>query len=221
MPAIDSKKIDFARSALKKEKIFTLTELVSILECSSRTAQAKLKLWKACTSYNQNGKYYTLPEIPHFNDHGLWRFKRVAFSQHGNLKKTIVYLVTNSPAGLSGRQLGELPGLSPQSFLHHFRKCQGIYREKHGGVYVYFSDDVLAYEQQVQQRKSLINKSAVITISDSEAVMILAAIIRQHGISTEDILALPEIKRSKMKPANIRGFMEFHGLLKKIPDSGR
>ena len=65
-----------------------------------------------------------------------------------------------------------------------------------------------------------INKSAVITISDPEAVMILVAIIRQHGISVEDILDLPEIKKSKLKPANIQGFMEFHGLLKKIPDSG-
>ena len=90
MPIVDSKKLDFARSTLKKEKIFTLNQLVSILECSSRTAQAKLKLWKTYTSYNQNGKYYTLPEIPHFNEHGLWRFKRAVFSKYGNLKKTIM-----------------------------------------------------------------------------------------------------------------------------------
>lgn len=75
MPVIDSKKIGFARSAVKREKIFTLNRLVSILDCSSRTAQAKLKLWKVYTSYNQNGKYYTLPEIPHFDVHGLWRHK--------------------------------------------------------------------------------------------------------------------------------------------------
>ncbi|MFZ0451132.1 MAG: hypothetical protein WAL98_17990 [Desulfatiglandaceae bacterium] len=75
MPVIDSKKIGFARSAVKREKIFTLNRLVSILDCSSRTAQAKLKLWKVYTSYNQNGKYYTLPENPHFDGHGLWRHK--------------------------------------------------------------------------------------------------------------------------------------------------
>ena len=69
MPIIDSKKIDYARSAVKREKIFTLKRLVSILDCSSRTAQVKLKLWKAYTSYNKNGKYYTLPEIPHFDVH--------------------------------------------------------------------------------------------------------------------------------------------------------
>lgn len=221
MPIIDSSKLNFARSSIKKEKIFTLNKLVSILGCSSRTAQAKLKLWKAYTSYNQNGKYYTLPEIPRFNDHGIWRFKEVAFSKHGNLKKTIVYLVFSASAGLTGKELGEILGLSPQSFLHHFRKYPGIYREKHDGVYVYFSDDASVYERQVQQRMSLISRSAVVAISDSEAVMILVAIIREQGISAEEILALPEIKKSKLKLSDIQGFMVHHGLLKKIPDSRR
>ena len=216
---INSKKLDFARSIIKKEKIFTINKLVSILECSSRTAQAKLKLWKTYTSYNQNGKYYALPEIPHFNDYGLWRFKKAAFSKHGNLKKTIVYLVSSAPDGLTGRQIGEILGLAPQSFLHHFRKCPGIYREKHDGVYVYFSDDTSVYEIQVQKRKFLISRFAVITISDFEAVMILVAIIQQHSISAEDILSLPKIKKSKLKLTQIQSFMEYHGLLKKIPDS--
>jgi len=219
MPVIDSKKIGFARSAVKREKIFTLNRLVSILDCSSRTAQAKLKLWKACTSYNRNGKYYTLPEIPHFDVHGLWRHKDVAFSRHGNLKKTIVHLVISAPDGLSGRQLGELLGLSPQSFLHHFRKCPGICREKHGGIYVYFADTAVVYERQVRQRRSIVCRPPLVAITDPEAIMILVAIIKHHGISTEDILALPEIKKSKMTKPAIQGFLEYHGLVKKIPDS--
>jgi len=219
MSIIDSKKIDFARAAVKKEKIFTLNKLVSILGCSSRTAQAKLKLWKAHTSYNQNGKYYTLPEIPHFDIHGIWQFKKVAFSEHGNLKKTVVCLVTSARAGLTGKQLGELLGLSPQSFMHHFRNCPGICREKHAGVYVYFSDDMSVYEKQVQQRTALVCRPAVISLSDPEAVMLLVAIIKNHGISAEDLQALPEIKKSKMKLAAIQGFLQFHGLVKKTPDS--
>jgi len=219
MPIIDPKKIDLAKASIKKEKIITLKMLVSILTCSSRTAQTKLKLWGAYTSYNQNGKYYTLPEIPHFDVHGIWRFNKVAFSKHGNLKNTIIHLVTSAPAGLTGKQLGELLGLSPQSFLHHFRNCPGICREKHDGVYVYFSEDTSAYKRQVQQRTSLVCRSAIVTISDPEAIMILVAIIRNYGISAKEILALPEIKKSKMKLTAIQGFLEYHGLEKKIPDS--
>lgn len=217
MSIIDPKKIDLAKSTAKRKKIFTLSMLISILDCSSRTAQAKLKLWNAYTSYNQNGKYYTLPEIPHFNIHGLWRFKKVAFSKHGNLKKTIVHLVATASSGLTGRQLGELLGLSPQSFLHHFRNCPGICRDKYDGVYVYFSDDTSVYERQIQQRSSFVCRQAIITISDSEAIIILVAIIKNYGISAEEILALPEIKKSKMKLTAVQGFLEYYGLVKKIP----
>lgn len=206
---------------LEKIKVFNIGKLASILTCSIPNARIKLKKWQAYTSYNQNGKYYTLPQTPNFDQYGLWQYKDVAFSKHGNLRNTIIHLVTVSSAGLSGREIGDLLGLSPQSFLHHFRKCPGIYREKHDGVYVYFSDDTAVYERQVQQRMSLVSRSAVVSISDSEAIMILVAIIREHGISAEDILELPEIKKSKLKLANIQGFMAYHGLLKKIPDSRR
>jgi len=219
MPIIDTQKINFARSTVKKQKIFTLKKLVSILNCSSRTAQTKIKQWTAHTSYNQNGKYYTLPEIPQFDIHGIWRFKNAAFSKHGNLKKTIVHLVNTSPEGFTGKQLGELLGLSPQSFLHHFRHCQGICREKHAGVYVYFSDTASVFETQVQQRKAIVSGPAVISISDPEAVLILAAFIRQHNISAQEILNLPEIKNSKITRPAIQGFLEYHGLVKKNPDS--
>jgi hypothetical protein len=219
MPRIDPDTYKLAIVTVKREKIFTLKKLVTILGCSSRTAQTKLKSWKSHTSYNQNGKYYTLPAVPEFDLNGLWRYKDAAFSRHGNLKKTVIHLVTSAPAGLSGRQLGELLGLSPQSFLHHFCNCPGICREKHNGVYVYFADDTLVYESQVRQRRSIVSRPPIVTITDPEAIMILVAIIKHHGISAEDILTLPEIKKSKLTQPAIQGFLEYHGLEKKNLDS--
>ena len=58
----------------------------------------------------------------------------------------------------------------------------------------------------------------LLTISDQEAVMILGAIIKHHGISMEKILSLPEIRKSKMAKDAVHGFLEFHGLAKKNPD---
>ena len=186
MGRLDREKIKAVWHRLEKAKIFNIGELVSLLTCSVPSARLKLKQWQAYTSYNQNGRYYTLPQIPRFDDHGLWRYKNVAFSRHGNLKKTILHLISVSPAGLSGKQLGELLGLLPQSFLHHFRQCSGIYREKHDGVFIYFSDVDEVYERQLQERTSLAVRSAIATLSDSEAVLILVAVIRQHGISSSE-----------------------------------
>ena len=88
-------------------------------------------------------------------------------------------------------------------------------------LYIYFSETSEVREKQVQQRSSFVEQSTIYSISNPEAVMILVAIIQHNGISTVDILALPEIKKRKMSTAKIQGFMEFHGLLKKNPDSER
>ena len=155
-----------------------------------------------------------------FDNYGIWKFKKTAFSKHGNLKKTIVHLVRSAFAGLTGKQLGEILGLSPQSFLHHFRNCPGIIREKHAGVYVYFSDDVSIWKRQEEKRQTIVSQPEIRTISNSEAILILVAIIKNHGISAKDILKLPEIKLSKIKLATIQYFLEYHGLEKKTLDSG-
>jgi hypothetical protein len=161
MGRLDHEKIKTVLHQLEKAKIFDIGELASLLTCSVPNARLKLKQWQAFTSYNQNGKYYTLPQVPRFDGHGLWRYKNAAFSRHGNLKNTVIHLVSVAPAGLSGKQLGEILGLSPQSFLHHFRQCPGIHREKHDGVYIYFSDVDEVYEKQLQERTSVTARSAI------------------------------------------------------------
>ena len=152
MPTVDSETIDLVRATLKKERVFTLQRLLSLLDCSRRTGQTRLSHWKTLTSYNHNSKYYTFPEIPKYNLNGLWRYKNIAFSKHGNLKKTIIHLVNSSEAGLTGKELGTILGIPPQNFVHHFKNCPGICREKHDGVYIHFSDQPSRYQQQVKNQ---------------------------------------------------------------------
>ncbi len=208
-------RIEKAQKAFRRQMILTLAEVAELIDSSIHTARRRLKDWQALTSYNQNGRFYTLPQVPVFNQHGLWRYKDISFSKYGNLKKTIIHLVMVSSAGLSGRELGDLVDLSPQSFMHHFSNCPGLCREKYNGVFVYFTDEPDIYERQRRQRQTDLCRIAVTAISDSEAVMILVAIISHHGISADDILALPKIKKSKLTLATIQGFMESHGLVKK------
>ena len=219
MTRLDQNTINSALKHLERIKVFTIEELVGLLNCSIPNVRLKLKEWRTYTSYNQNGRFYVLPQIPKFDPYGIWHHKDVAFSRHGNLKKTVVHLVTIAPAGLTGKQIGDILGLAPRSFLHHLNKYPGFERTKFAGVYVYFSDDTEIYERQMKQRTELISQTDTLTISDSEAIMILVAIIRNHDISAEEIVALPEIKKCNINLSAIRSFMEYHELEKKTPDS--
>ena len=68
---------------LRSKKVVTLAELALHLHCSSRTVQRRLANWQAINSYNRNGAYYTLPDIPKFDAHGLWRYRQAFFSRFG------------------------------------------------------------------------------------------------------------------------------------------
>ena len=201
---------------LEDIKVFTLERLVSSLSCSIPTARLKLKQWGTYTSYNQNGRYYAVPTVPRFDNKGLWHYENIYFSRYGNLKTTIVQLVGRSPSGLTGKEIGALVRLDPRSFLHHFRNAGGIQREKTGGVYVYFSDNPVTYKQQRKSRSKLAHPAGEI-FSEADAVVILSALIKHHGICLEEIMALPEIRMHKVSSAAIRDFLEHNGLVKKTP----
>jgi hypothetical protein len=204
-----------AQGVLQQMKVFSFDQVLALLNCSIRTGRSQLKQWGIYRSYNHNGRYYAMPCVPCFDEHGLWRCHNIYFSRYGNLKKTIVRLVNDSPSGLTGKQLGHLLGLSPQSFLHHFRDAPGICREKHGGLYVYFSDRPVTRTAQVQQRLQ-VERLPAPSLSDTDAVMILVAILKHHDSAIEDIMAVPEIQEQKWPADVIREFLHRHGLLKKL-----
>lgn len=197
-------------------KVFTVDHLVSYLSCSLPTARLKLKQWRTYTSYNQNGRYYALPGVPRFDENGLWHYEKISFSQYGNLRNTVVYLINMSSSGLTGNEIGNLLRLRPRSFLHHFRHVVGIHREKREGVYVYFSDDADRYEEQLQNRsRGFISASKL--INDADVVVILTALIKHHGINVEDIMQLPEVRKLGFSQVVIGEFLERQCLLKKTP----
>ncbi len=68
----------------RTKKIMTIQEIAGCLGLSVVTARRRLKKWKGLTSINANNSYYTLPEIVRFDENGLWRFRTVLFSMHGN-----------------------------------------------------------------------------------------------------------------------------------------
>ena len=201
--------------SFKKQKVVTIDLLASWLSCSVVTARRRLKAWRAYTSYNRNGRYYTLPEIAQFDDTGLWRYRGAFFSKHGNLKQTLVHLVIHSVQGLSGAELGEILGLQPRSFLSHFRDNPAIYREKMTGRWIWFAAEPGTREQQMQARLDEGDARESLMPSDMEAVMILVDLIWHPESDVEQIARRLKSKQLDIDAAAIRQLLKHHGLLKK------
>ena len=185
-----------------------------MLKCSVITARRRLKKWQTYTSINKNGRYYTLPQIPVFDKNGLWKYQRILFSKHGNLKQTIVALITDSQKGLSAIEIAELVGLAPNSsLLSRFKNVAGVKREKHQGRFIYLSDRLKIYTRQKQRWTSIAFPT------DAQAVVILVQLIKYPDIGIEQLADHVSAQGQSVEPAAIRRFLQFHDLLKKTSDT--
>ena len=204
----------------RREKIITIGQLIEWLKCSVITARRRLKKWQTYTSINNNGRYYTLPQMPVFDENGLWKYKTVLFSKHGNLKQTIVALITESEKGLSAVEIAELVGLvANSSFLSRIKSVPGVRRQKHQGRFIYLSDQPQIYSRQMQTRAS--RQTGADFPSDTEAVQILVELIKHPDIGIEQLAAKVAKPGKQVAPAMIRRFLRFHDLLKKTSATRR
>lgn len=207
------------KELFNKFKVITLDQVSKTHDCSIRTVQRYFAQLAVLRSYNKNSRYYTLSDIPQFNIHGIWCYRDIYFSKHGDLRKTVKHLILSSENGLSGNEIGNIVNLLPRSFMHHFREIEDIFREKHAGVYVYFSNDPTIY---AEQRLKRIQVSAVQKINDAIAVKILVGYIKHPELSTQELSKFLRLQHDcHISPVAITNFLSFHGLLKKTQDSRR
>ena len=207
------------KKMFKKSKVLTLNQISKTRDCSIRTVQRQFAELAVLRSYNKNSRYYTLSEIPKFNAHGIWCYRDIFFSKYGDLRQTVKHAIVASDDGLSSNEIGDIVNLLPRSFMHHFREMEGVFREKHGGVYIYFSNDSTIYARQKSKR---VRANDVKRISDAIAIKILVGYIKHPELSQEELSSI--LRREQhldISVSVIKNLLSFHGLLKKTPDSRR
>jgi hypothetical protein len=196
----------------------TLGEVAEFIRSSIHTARRRLKQWQAANSYNHNGRYYTLPEVPEFDGNGLWRWRGVFFSQYGNLKQTVRTLVQRSSAGLDAGELRALLGLDPRSFLSAFATDPQLRREKTQGRFVYYAADAAVYSGQRERRGMRQPTSRPPT--PSEAIAILVEKIKHPALTHEALSGHLRKQKVLVEASTIENFFLRHGLtVKKTPHS--
>ena len=210
--------VERARKAFGRRKIMTLGEVAEFIRSSIHTARRRLKQWQAANSYNHNGRYYTLPNVPEFDGNGLWRWRGVYFSQYGNLKQTVIALVQSSPAGLDAGELRSLLGLDPRSFLSAFANDPQLRREKTQGQFVYYGADAAVGSGQRERRG--MRQATGRHPTSSEAIAILVEKIKHPALSHEALSRQLRKQNVLVEAETLQNFFLRHGLtVKKTPHS--
>jgi hypothetical protein len=143
------------RSFLHQERIATLAELkLALGSTSTMTVFRKLKDLGYRTSYSHRGSYYTLVDIPRFDEQGLWACRAVWFSSDGSLLATARRFVNESDAGLTAGELQALLNFEVKEALLVLYRRGLIAREEIGGLYVHFSTEPGVRLEQRLRRQS-------------------------------------------------------------------
>lgn len=169
------------RQLLQSKTVMTLKQIRHELAGRPRSSLFRdLQKVEILTSYSHAGQYHALQSTVKFNRNGLWFYDHIAFSRYGTLKNTLVETISNSPAGMTHKELKTLLHIQVQNPLTHLIQTKTLQRRSSPGqTFVYLSNEDLQAQEQWQKRRTLDEKATGLTLpSESVVIEILLEIIR-------------------------------------------
>jgi len=141
----------------QRKHVVLLDELRNALQTHSRTTIFRVLTSVGYhTSYSHAGRFYTLKEIPKFNDLGIWFWRDVGFSALGTLRATAVALVEQAPAGQTHDELQHQLRLRLHDTLRDLVEAKALTRQLWEDVYVYLNANREAAAAQWAKRQTLV-----------------------------------------------------------------
>lgn len=171
--------------------VVDMNTLFRTLETHSRMSVfRRLKETGYFSSYTHTGRYYTLADIPQFDDHGLWFYQGIGFSKVGTLKATILDLVNKAPPGLTHVELNNLLRVRVHNtLLFLVRECL-IGRERIYRAYLYVNAEQEQADKQIlRRRKQLLDTPEEIAEMPATTIIeVLIETIHAGQVSIDPLL---------------------------------
>jgi hypothetical protein len=164
----------------RRQPVVDLATLCRTLDTNSRMSVfRRLKETGYRSSYTHRGAYYTLTDVPDFDEYGLWFHQGVGFSNNGTLRTTLVKLVDTCEAGYSHRELEALLRIRVQNTLTSLIRERRLARKRIDELYLYVSVQAKRATAQVARRRERFTvASEELTLPDDTVIEVLLEVIR-------------------------------------------
>jgi hypothetical protein len=162
-----------------------LAQLYATLDTASRMSVfRRLSAVGYLSSYSHAGRFYTLREIPQFDQDGLWCHQGVCFSRHGSLKSTVAHLVDEAPAGRTHHELYVQLRIRVQNTLLELVQAQRIGRDAWAGSYLYVSAEAgrAAAQRAARRQPREEAPDEVIDVPTAVVIDVLLELIQGAGM---------------------------------------
>jgi hypothetical protein len=181
-----------------KQPVVDMNTLSQILQTKSRMSIfRRLKEMKYFSSYTHAGRYYTLRNIPQFNEDGLWFYQEIGFSRFETLKATIVELVSGSSIGFSHLELSQLLRVKVHNSLLDLVKEGMLDRERLEKGFIYVASERSKATDQINRRSAAtVERSVqVAMVSDTTVIEVLIETIHAGRIQISPSLVAKRLSK--------------------------
>jgi hypothetical protein len=168
-------------SLFRRRPVADLPALQRALGTESRTSIFRiLSKIGYLTSYSHSGRFYTLQEIPRFDEYGLWSYRDVFFSKFRTLRNSVLHLVNESVAGQTYSELQTRLHLRVYNALHDLIEAKEIGLEDLEQFNLYVSIGQRRARAQIAQRRKLLRTQPVAIPMPDPAIVIEVLVVYIH-----------------------------------------
>ena len=218
------------RNLFRRTPIVELDALLRVLKTGTyMSVLRRLTLLGYMTSYSHCGRYYTLREIPQFDEFGLWHHGDVGFCREGTLKAAVMELVDKSEAGRTHQELQDLLRIRAHDELLDNVRAGRIERKLlDDKCWLYLSADASRAAKQWVRRLAQTKRAAVLLgpLSAAMTVEVLVEVLQFSRprviVTAEDVVRRLHHQGIRVPLEHVQWVFERYGLAKKGgPDSPR
>jgi hypothetical protein len=214
------------RSLFHRVKVAQLGTLFRVLKTRARrSVMRRLKSEDYLSSYTHTGRYYTLREIPRFDQFGLWHCGDVGFCRMGTLKAAVTELVERSEAGRTLQELKELLRVRVQNALLDRVRARRIGRKLiDKKKWLYVSAEPARAAKQWARRQAQEERTAE-ALGPLTSAMMIEVLVEVLLASTVQVSAQEVARRLSRRGVtvalqHVEWVFEHYGLGKKKPRPG-
>lgn len=206
------------RRVLRRQKVLDMPAIQARAEGRSRRSLFRdLASLGYRTSFTHIGRYYTLADIPDFDEWGLWFHGEIGFSRAGTLKETAAVQVEDTPDGRTHGELSQLLRVRVHNTLLDLVRAARIGREPYRGKLLYVSADPERAAEQIQHREETdrMIAEALRVPTDEEVVEVLVETLRAAPEVPEPLLVARRLvaRGIRLEPHHVEQIFEEHGLV--------
>jgi hypothetical protein len=151
--------MDYLHELHKHIRKHCVTDMASILDKfpgrSVPSFHRDLARLGCISSFTDNRRFYTLPEIPSYDGFGLWRHNGIGFSKYGTAKETARVLIEGSSSGMTYADLEGILGIRLYTTLQTLSAEKVIISETDGNRKLFFSGCEENYQRQKSSRRGI------------------------------------------------------------------